>query len=39
MLSDQYAPDPNFRERFVREAQVAASLDAHPNMVTVYGSG
>jgi serine/threonine-protein kinase len=39
VLADQYASDPNFRERFVREVQVAASLDAHPNMVTVYGSG
>jgi serine/threonine protein kinase len=39
VLSDQYAPDPNFRERFAREVQVAASLDAHPNMVPVYGSG
>ena len=39
VLSDHYAPDPNFRERFAREVQVAASLDAHPNMVTVYGSG
>ncbi|MET0661900.1 MAG: protein kinase, partial [Ilumatobacteraceae bacterium] len=39
VLADQYAPDPNFRERFAREVQVAASLDAHPNMVPVYGSG
>ena len=39
VLSDHYAPDPNFRERFAREVQVAASLDAHPNMVPVYGSG
>lgn len=39
VLADQYAPDRNFRERFLREAQVAARLDGHPNMVTVYGSG
>jgi serine/threonine protein kinase, bacterial len=39
VLSDHYAPDPNFRERFAREVQVAASLDAHPNTVPVYGSG
>ena len=39
VLAEQYAPDPNFRERFAREVQVAASLDVHPNMVPVYGSG
>jgi len=39
VLSDHYAADSNFRERFVREVQVAASLDGHPNMVTVYGWG
>lgn len=39
VLADEYATDPNFRDRFVREVQVAGSLDGHPNMVTVYGWG
>jgi serine/threonine protein kinase, bacterial len=39
VLAEHYAGDPNFRDRFVREVQVAGSLDAHPNMVTVYGWG
>src|SRR5687768_10856065 len=39
VLSEHYESDPNFRDRFVREVQVAGSLDSHPNMVTVYGWG
>src|SRR5687767_8828307 len=39
VLADEYATDVNFRDRFVREVQVAGSLDSHPNMVTVYGWG
>jgi len=35
VISPQLADDPEFRERFVREAQVAASVH-HPNIVDVY---
>src|SRR5438552_1374047 len=37
ILSPAFAEDEGFRERFVRESQLAASLD-HPNIVTVYDS-
>ena len=39
MLVEDYARDPAVRQRFVSEAQTAASLDAHPNIVTVYSWG
>jgi len=38
VISPQLADDPEFRERFVREAQVAASVH-HPNIVDVYDAG
>jgi eukaryotic-like serine/threonine-protein kinase len=38
LLADNLAGDTEVRERFVREAQVAARL-AHPNVVAVYDAG
>ncbi len=39
VLGDRYATDDVIRQRFVNEAQVAASLDGHPHIVTVYKWG
>jgi serine/threonine-protein kinase len=38
LIRAQLAADPDFRTRFQKEAQVAASID-HPNVVTVFDSG
>jgi serine/threonine-protein kinase len=35
VLAPEYASDDNFRTRFVRESQMAASID-HPNVIPVY---
>jgi tRNA A-37 threonylcarbamoyl transferase component Bud32 len=38
LLSSELADDPEFRERFVREARIAAALE-HPNVVPIYDAG
>jgi YVTN family beta-propeller protein len=38
LLAPDLAEHPDFRERFLRESRLAASLD-HPNVVSVYDAG
>jgi serine/threonine protein kinase/outer membrane protein assembly factor BamB len=38
VLAPELSADERFRERFVRESELAASLD-HPNVVTVHDAG
>lgn len=38
VLPPELSRDPNFRARFIREADVASGL-AHPNIVSIYSRG
>jgi predicted Ser/Thr protein kinase len=38
LLASELAEDAGFRERFLRESELAASLD-HPNVVPIYDAG
>jgi serine/threonine protein kinase len=38
VLADHLADDPSFRDRFVREARLAAQL-SHPNVVQIFDAG
>jgi YVTN family beta-propeller protein len=38
VIGEAFAQDPVFRERFVRESRIAASID-HPNVIPVYAAG
>jgi tRNA A-37 threonylcarbamoyl transferase component Bud32 len=38
LLAPELAEDEGFRERFLRESQLAASID-HPNVVPIYDTG
>ena len=39
LLHAHYAKDEEFRRRFEHEAQAAAGLSSHPNIVDVYDVG
>src|SRR2546425_8886651 len=38
LLAAELAEDETFRERFVRESRLAASIN-HPNIITIYDAG
>jgi YVTN family beta-propeller protein len=38
LIAADLAEDPSFRERFVRESRLAASID-HPNVIPIYYTG
>jgi len=38
VIAPALAEDPSFRERFIRESRVAASID-HPNVIPVFAAG
>ena len=38
VVASHYAADPEFRERFLAEARIAATVE-HPGIVTVYSAG
>jgi serine/threonine protein kinase len=38
LISSEFAEDPDFRERFTRESQIAASLD-HPHVIQIHHAG
>jgi serine/threonine-protein kinase len=38
LLAPELAENPSFRERFVRESRLAASID-HPNVIPIYEAG
>src|SRR4029453_1538885 len=38
VVSPELAEDPKFRDRFVRESKLAASLE-HPNIVPIHDAG
>ena len=38
LINAQYAADPDYRERFVRESRIAARIE-HPHVVPVYNAG
>jgi len=38
LIAAQLAQDPDFRDRFVRESRVAASID-HPNVIPIFYTG